>query len=234
MCKILVVEDEKKIARLLKLELEHEGYEVDTVETGREALEKAKQEDWQLILLDVMLPELSGIEVLRRLRAVDSSTPVILLTAKKTVSDIVSGLDLGANDYITKPFQIEELLARIRASMRTRNALEDRQGEGETDEIILGDLRVNLKTRDVVRDTAKIELTPKEYDLMVYLLRHKNQVLTREQIIEAVWGYDHYGDTHVVDVYILYLRKKMDQGFDKRLIQTVRGVGYTMKEPTEL
>lgn len=234
MSKILIVEDEEKISRLLSLELAHEGYEVDTAETGREALEKMAQADWQLILLDVMLPELSGIEVLRRLRVEDPTTPVILLTAKKAVSDIVSGLDLGANDYITKPFQIEELLARIRAIMRTHHVVPDTPEADQAEVITLDDLCVNLKTRDVIRGRTKMDLTPTEYDLLVYLLQHKNQVLTREQIIDDVWGYDYYGDTHVVDVYILYLRKKVDQPFDKRLIQTVRGVGYTMKEPAEI
>ena len=228
---ILVVEDEEKILRLLELELEYEGYEVTKAADGIEALDTYRSRKWDLILLDVMLPGISGIELLRRIRTNDLFTPVILLTAKSSVEDKVSGLDLGANDYITKPFQIEELLARIRATLRMRKAdsslLED---EGEDEWIELADLKVNPKTREIVRGDGSIELTPREHDLLIYLLQNKRQVLNRTQILEAVWGYDYYGDTNVVDVYIRYLRKKIDGSDKPPLIHTVRGVGYVMKE----
>ncbi|MFC0274408.1 response regulator transcription factor [Metabacillus herbersteinensis] len=226
---ILVVEDEEKILRLLELELEFEGYEVIKAKDGLEALAAYRSGSFDLILLDVMLPGLSGIEFLRRIRTNDSQTPVLLLTAKSSVEDKVSGLDLGANDYITKPFQIEELLARIRAALRLRSLEQQKELEDEVF-LVLGDLKVNLMTRDVVRGENHIELTPREFDLIVYLLKNKRQVLNRDQIVEAVWGFDFYGDTNVVDVYIRYVRKKIDQPEKPPLIHTVRGVGYVMKE----
>lgn len=225
---ILVVEDEEKILRLLELELEYEGYQITKAENGIDALELYRSQEWDLILLDIMIPGISGIEVLRRIRVNDIQTPVILLTAKGSVEDKVSGLDLGANDYITKPFQIEELLARIRATLRM-NSFKARHVE-EEEWIGLADLKVNEKTREIVRGEEKIELTPREFDLLVYLLKNKRQVLNRDQIVEAVWGYDYYGDTNVVDVYIRYIRKKIDLPTHKPLIHTVRGVGYVMKE----
>lgn len=224
---ILVVEDEEKILRLLELELEYEGYEVGKAEDGLQAFELFQNRKWDLILLDIMLPGISGIELLRRIRAHDPFTPVILLTAKSSVEDKVSGLDLGANDYITKPFQIEELLARIRAALRVK-PLEMAANENNAWQI--ADLFVNEQTREVKRGEEQIELTPREFDLLIYLLKNKRLVLTREQIIEAVWGYDYVGDTNVVDVYIRYLRKKIDQKADKPLIHTVRGVGYVLRE----
>src|SRR3954471_6544725 len=184
---ILVVEDEEKILRLLEIELEYEGYEVGKAMDGIQALERYRSQKWDLILLDVMLPGISGIELLRRIRANDEHTPVILLTAKSSVEDKVSGLDLGANDYITKPFQIEELLARIRAALRMNSSV-PQQEETATSTLQFADLRVNEQTREVTREDKNIELTPREFDLLVYLLKNKRQVLTREQIIEAVWG----------------------------------------------
>lgn len=204
---ILVVEDEEKIARVLELELEYEGYSVTKVMDGFEALEAFRTRNWDLILLDVMLPGLSGIEILRRIRNDDLLTPVILLTAKSSVEDKVSGLDLGANDYITKPFQIEELLARIRAALRIKLA-EQPQTE-DSDLLRFADLSINQKSREVIRAGEAIELTPREFDLLVYLMINKRQVLSRDQILEAVWGYDFFGDTNVVDVYIRYVRKKL-------------------------
>lgn len=184
-----------------------------------------------MILLDVMLPELSGIELLRRIRTSDVYTPVILLTAKGSVEDKVSGLDLGANDYITKPFQIEELLARIRAVLRMRTSTPTTNQDADEEWLTAGDLKLNEKTREVIREGNEIDLTPKEYDLLLYLLKNKRQVLNREQILESVWGYDYFGDTNVVDVYIRYLRKKLDYTYEKPLIHTVRGVGYVLKDP---
>ncbi|QDH20149.1 response regulator transcription factor [Saccharibacillus brassicae] len=230
---ILIIEDEEKIARLLELELGYEGYRTGRAGSGAEGLDKYREQDWDLILLDVMLPGFSGIEVLRRIRATDSLTPVILLTAKDSVEDKVSGLDLGASDYVTKPFQIEELLARIRSALRARAAA----GNGREEEALLredglsaGSLRLNEQTREVYRGERRIDLTPREFDLLVFLLRNQRQVLSREQIIREVWGYDYAGDTNVVDVYIRYVRKKIDEDGLPELIYTVRGVGYVLKE----
>ncbi|MDZ5712965.1 response regulator transcription factor [Jeotgalibacillus haloalkalitolerans] len=220
--RVLIVEDEEKIARVLELELGFEGYETEKAFSGYDALEKYREDGWDLILLDVMLPEMTGIELLRRIRSGDADTPVILLTAKDSVEDKVSGLDLGANDYITKPFQIEELLARVRAVLRTKKT---------DDPAVLkaGDLVLNEQTREVTRGAYEIDLTPREFDLLVYLLKNMRQVLNREQILNAVWGYDYYGDTNVVDVYIRYIRKKIDLEGHASLIHTVRGVGYVLK-----
>ncbi|MEV9501495.1 response regulator transcription factor [Bacillus safensis] len=223
--KILVVEDEKKIARVLSLELEYEGYLVTVKETGMAGLQALEEDSFDLVLLDVMLPELSGLEVLRRVRKTNTATPIILITARGSVPDKVSGLDLGANDYITKPFDIEELLARIRAQLRLNIHAQE---EKET-ELSIADLTVNEKTREIQRAGQMLELTPREYDLLVHLLNHQQQVLTRDQLLTAVWGFDYFGDTNVVDVYIRYLRKKIDYPFEKQLIHTVRGVGYVMK-----
>lgn len=226
---ILVVEDEEKIARVLQLELEYEGYEVEKALDGYEALEKYRTKKWDLILLDVMLPGINGIDLLRRIRSGDQLTPIIMLTAKDSVDDKVTGLDLGANDYVTKPFEIEELLARIRAVLRLASLKNKTEQENE-DFLQIANLKVNEKTREVIRDNNEIELTPREYDLLIYLLKNKRQVLNREQILEAVWGFDFYGDTNVVDVYIRYLRKKIDVEGQEPLIHTVRGIGYVLKE----
>ncbi|MEK4201702.1 response regulator transcription factor [Cytobacillus sp. FSL K6-0265] len=224
---ILVIEDEEKIARLLELELEYEGYEVTKALDGLEGFHTYKRKIWDLILLDIMLPGISGIELLRRIRTNDNHTPVILLTAKSSVEDKVSGLDLGANDYITKPFQIEELLARVRVAFRNKVTEEV---ANEDDVLTIANLKVNEKTREVFRGDTSIELTPREFDLLVYLLENKRQVLNRDQIVEAVWGYDFIGDTNVVDVYIRYIRKKIDVENLPALIHTVRGVGYVIRE----
>lgn len=224
---ILVAEDEVKIARLLEIELEFEGYSVTKAIDGPHALDLYRSSSWDLIILDIMLPGISGIEVLRRIRSKDKQTPVLLVTAKSSVEDKVSGLDLGANDYITKPFQIEELLARIRAALRVRAEAEKAEGN---DRFTIANLKLNEKTREVIRGNRQIELTPREFDLLVYLLSNKRQVLNREQILEAVWGYDFLGDTNVVDVYIRYLRKKIDMPDMPPLIHTIRGVGYVLKE----
>lgn len=219
------MEDEEKIARVLQLELEYEGYNVTIKYNGTEGLNAAAEGRYSLVLLDVMLPGLSGLEVLRRLRKTDQQTPVILLTARDSIPDKVTGLDIGANDYVTKPFEIEELLARIRVALR--------QNGTKTEDIdtflTYDDLRVNEKTREVRRGDKEVELTPREFDLLVYMLKHPQQVLTREQILNSVWGFDYIGDTNVVDVYIRYIRKKLDYPYEKQLIHTVRGVGYAIK-----
>ncbi|AIQ27600.1 MULTISPECIES: response regulator transcription factor [unclassified Paenibacillus] len=224
---ILVVEDEVRIARLLQIELECEGYRVSIAGSGHQGLELYQEQQPDLLLLDVMLPGFSGIELLRRIRANDADTPVLLLTAKSSVEDKVSGLDLGANDYITKPFQIEELLARVRAALRLASG----RKTAETDSWLRADdLELNEATREVMRAGRRIDLTPREFDLLVFLLKNKRQVLNREQIMTAVWGYDYYGDTNVVDVYIRYVRKKLTQGNQEELIHTVRGIGYVLKD----
>ncbi|WP_328802590.1 response regulator transcription factor [Paenibacillus sp. LX16] len=230
---VLVIDDEEKISRLLQLELSHEGYAVEIAQTGREGLEKALAGKWDIIILDVMLPEMNGVEVLKQIRKVDNHTPVIMVTARNTTPDKVSGLDEGANDYITKPFEIEELLARMRASMRhqmepTATALQE--DDKPLSRLQVDSLVLERKTRLVVREGNRIELTPKEYDLLLYLMEHKNQVLQRDQMIQDVWGFDFVGDTNVVDVYIRYVRKKIDHGYKKKLIKTVRGVGYCIRE----
>lgn len=222
---ILIVEDEEKIARVLQLELEYEGYSVTIKQNGTEGLDAAAKGGYSLVLLDVMLPGLSGLEVLRRLRKTDSQTPVILLTARDSIPDKVTGLDIGANDYVTKPFEIEELLARIRAALRQNGTKTEDIGTFLT----YDDLRVNEKTREVRRGDKEVELTPREFDLLVYMLKHPQQVLTREQILSSVWGFDYIGDTNVVDVYIRYIRKKLDYPYEKQLIHTIRGVGYAIK-----
>ncbi|WP_230488551.1 two-component system response regulator YkoG [Bacillus subtilis] len=222
---ILIVEDEEKISRVLQLELEYEGYSVTIKHNGTEGLDAAAKGGYSLVLLDVMLPGLSGLEVLRRLRKTDSQTPVILLTARDSIPDKVTGLDIGANDYVTKPFEIEELLARIRAVLRQNGTKTEDIGTFLT----YDDLRVNEKTREVRRGDKEVELTPREFDLLVYMLKHPQQVLTREQILSSVWGFDYIGDTNVVDVYIRYIRKKLDYPYEKQLIHTIRGVGYAIK-----
>ncbi|MFA1822590.1 response regulator transcription factor [Virgibacillus oceani] len=222
---ILIVEDEKKLSRVLQLELQYENYQTEIADNGKDALRLIEEKDWDLVLLDIMIPELSGLEVLRRIRKTDDATPILLLTARDEVHDKVSGLDLGANDYITKPFQIEELLARIRVHLRAPKV---KQANGEV--LFVGDLKVDLNAHEVTLDGGAIDLTPREFDLLVYLLKNKNIVLSREQLIEEVWGFDYFGDTNVVDVYIRYLRQKIDKDYERAYIQTVRGVGYTIKE----
>lgn len=222
--RILIVEDEKSISRVLELELTFEGYETGVAYTGSEGLIQFREQEWDLVLLDLMLPEIHGLDVLKRIRSSNPAIPVILLTAKSDVKDKVAGLDLGANDYITKPFEIEELLARIRANLRLAKGSENPSVHR------FADLQLNESTREVTRSGRQIELTPREFDLLVYLLQHPNQVLSREQVLNAVWGYDYYGDTNVIDVYIRYLRKKIDAGESVTYIQTVRGVGYVLKE----
>ncbi|PEQ89849.1 DNA-binding response regulator [Bacillus sp. AFS006103] len=228
--RILVVEDEKQIAKILKLELEYEGYEVMVAYDGKSGLQAALDEKVDLILLDVMLPEMNGIEVLRRIRKENDLLPVILLTARNMTIDKVAGLDQGANDYITKPFEIEELLARIRSCLRQiSNAVKTSQEDDTLLEI--RDLTVNLDTREVTRGATSITLTPKEFDLLVYLLSNKNKIVTRESILLHVWGYEYEGETNVIDVFIRHLRKKIEEGFSEpTIIQTVRGIGYTVRE----
>ena len=226
---ILIIEDEENIARVLQLELEFEGYGTDIAHTGPDGLIKYREQKWDLVLLDLMLPGLNGLDVLRRIRTTETNTPVILLTAKGEVEDKVAGLDLGANDYVTKPFEIDELLARIRSTLRFSKSKTATPTKDKHLREFAG-LSIHEQTREVKRNGRLIDLTPREYDLTLHLLKHPNQVLSREQLLDAVWGYDYYGETNVVDVYIRYIRKKIDHGEKSTLIQTVRGIGYVLKE----
>ena len=222
--KVLIVEDETKLARFVELELKHEGYEVFVANDGRSGIESFHEPD--IILLDLMLPQLNGIEVCRRIRK-ESSVPIIMLTAKGEVMDKVLGLDNGADDYITKPFAIEEVLARIRVALR-HTAINNK--ENNENILTLKDLSVDLQKHSVKYKEEEIELTKREFELLVYLLQNKNIVITRNQILNQVWGYDYIGETNVVDVYIRYLRTKIDDRFDVKLIHTIRGVGYFAKD----
>lgn len=221
--RILVVEDEKKVASFIKRGLEEEGYTVDVAYDGDEGMEMAIHTPYDLILMDVMLPKRDGISVVRDIRKHDVPTPVLCLTAKDTVDDIVQGLDSGSDDYLTKPFAFAELLARVRALIR--RGTQDRGAE-----IHFADLRLDPVSHKVWRSDKEIDLTSKEYALLEYMMRNPNQVLTRTMIAEHVWDYTFDSFTNIIDVYINYLRKKVDRDFDKKLIHTVRGVGYVLKE----
>lgn len=225
MSRILIVEDEKKIARFLELELTHEGYEVQTAGDGREGLDKALNWKPDLMILDLMLPELSGIEVCRRLRH-ESDLPIIMLTAKDDVSDKVMGLDMGADDYMTKPFAIEELLARIRVGLKKRRAT---PSGAASNTLSAGGLVLEPSSYSVSMDGTPINLTKKEFDLLKYLMLHKGEAVTRDALLSDVWGYDYLGDTNVVDVYIRYLRHKIDEPFGKKTLHTIRAVGYMFR-----
>jgi DNA-binding response OmpR family regulator len=222
--KILVVEDEVKIARFLELELTHEGYEVETVHDGLSGCQKGLSNEFDLIILDLMLPIISGIEVCRRIRK-ESEVPIIMLTAKDDVSDKVMGLDTGANDYITKPFAIEELFARIRSIKRTvhKNKIESPKV------LTAGKLTLNIDQYKVTYDNIEIAMTKKEFLLLQYLMQNSGIVLKRELILEKVWGFDFTEDTKIIDVYIRYLRAKIDDSYKVKFIHTVRGVGYQFK-----
>ena len=224
LAKILVVEDESKLARFIELELKHEGYDVVLAENGRIGIEKYYEEEPDVILLDLMLPELNGIEVCRRIRK-ESSVPIIMLTAKGETMDKIAGLDSGADDYVTKPFAIEELFARIRVALRRRS------GHSDSGNILaVEDLKIDTAMRKVTYKDNEVELTKREYELLTYLVKNKNIVISREQILNQVWGYDYIGETNVVDVYVRYLRTKIDDKFDVKIIHTIRGVGYFVKD----
>lgn len=225
--RILLVEDEEKLARMVELELRYEGYEVTKAFDGRTGLEQGLSGAFDLMLLDIMLPHLSGMEVLRRLRKEGQQLPVIMLTARDSVIDKVSGLDSGADDYITKPFAIEELLARIRAALRTQR----KGGEEEAGQTLsAGVLSMDVDRHLVSVQGRPVELTKREFDLLHHLLEHKGKVLSRETLLDSVWGFDFVGETNSVDVYIRFLRSKIDEAFNLKLIHTVRGVGYVIRE----
>ena len=235
---ILVVEDEEKLARFVELELMHEGYTVEKSGNGREALEKATEKQFDLILLDIMLPGLNGLEVLRRLQK-ERPTPVILLTARDAVMDKVAGLDAGAVDYVTKPFAIEELLARIRVALKlhpvvdgtdTLTEEEKKPSSAEKGVYTWGPVSLDAPRHRVMCRGHEIILTNREFLMLETLLRHQDIVLSRDTLLEQVCGYEYVGETNVIDVYIRYLRSKIDDVFSLKMIQTVRGVGYVIKE----
>ena len=220
--KILIVEDERKVADFVKKGLEEEGYVVDAVHDGEEGLRLATDGVYDLIILDIYLPKLDGLQVLTRLRREKVSTAVLFLTVRATIEDKVLGLESGADDYLTKPFAFQELLARVRALLR-------RRFDAHAAAIKVKDLVLDPATREVTRGGRRIELTAKEFTLLEYLMRNVGRVLTRTMIVDHVWNYDFDSETNVVDVYVNYLRKKIDAGHDVKLIHTIRGAGYVMK-----
>ena len=227
MSKILIIEDEKNLARFVELELKHEGYETEVHFNGRTGLEAALAEEWDAILLDLMLPELNGLEVCRRVRQV-KNTPIIMMTARDSVIDRVSGLDHGADDYIVKPFAIEELLARLRALLR-RISIEGENNTAKQTTIKYRDLVIEKENRVVRRGDDIIELTKREYELLLTLMENVNVVLARDVLLSKVWGYNSDVETNVVDVYVRYIRNKIDRPGEPSYIQTVRGTGYVMR-----
>jgi DNA-binding response OmpR family regulator len=220
---ILLIEDEVKLARFVELELVSEGYQVSVANDGLTGLTLARESSPDLFILDWLLPGMTGVEICRRLRSTGNNAPVIFLTAKDEIGDRIQGLDAGADDYVVKPFSIEELLARVRAHLR-------RTQETNADQLQFNDLVLNRKTREVFRGGRAIELTAKEFDLLEYLITNPRQVLTRDQILEKVWGYDFMGDSNIIEVYVRYLRLKLEEKQEKRLIHTVRSVGYVLRE----
>ena len=224
--KIFIVEDERPIARLLQLTLEREGFKTASEPNGRRAYERILQEKYDLVLLDVMLPDMDGMEICKRVREA-SDVPIIMLTARDEVKDKVEGLDLGADDYMTKPFAAEELLARIRGVLRRHT---ERVREAEDTRYVVKNMIIYPERYEVTVKGERVELTHKEYELLKYLVENKRNVLSRDQILQTVWGYDYIGDTNVVDVYISYLRSKIDDRFGEKYIYTTRGVGYAIKD----
>jgi two-component system response regulator MprA len=222
---ILIVEDDTNIANMLRRGLIFEGYDAVVAHTGPEGLDRARERMPDLVVLDLMLPELDGMEVCRRLRAA-GDVPILMLTAKESVPDRVAGLDAGADDYLTKPFAFEELLARIRALLRRHRPV-----DGPAT-LRFADLELDTGTRQARRGERVIDLTAKEYDLLHMFLLHPRQVLSRDQIFDHVWGYDFGGESNIIEVYVRYLRTKLEQEGEARLIHTVRGVGYALREPT--
>lgn len=227
MSKILIVEDEERIARFLELELNHEGYDIIKAIDGRSGLEIAEKNTIDLIILDIMIPELNGLEVLRRIRK-SSNVPVIMLTARDATMDKVAGLDAGVDDYLTKPFAIEELLARIRVALKRRIVIDN-----NSDILQYKELKLNKKRHEVVYNEMQIGLTNREFKLLEVLMKNKNIVMTRDELIEKVCGYDYVGETNLIDVYVRYIRTKIDDVVGIKVITTVRGVGYVIKEEKE-
>ena len=226
--RVLIIEDEKNLARFVDLELQHEGYETAICHDGRKGLETALNQECDVILLDLMLPELNGLEVCRRIRPI-KDTPIIIMTARDSVIDRVSGLDQGADDYIVKPFAIEELLARLRALFRRIDHNKEEKNQSQQSSVKYRNLVIEKKGRIVKRDDQVIDLTKREYELLLYLMENLNTVMSREVLLDKVWGYKTEVETNVVDVYIRYLRNKIDVPGKDSCIQTVRGTGYVMR-----
>ncbi|MDR1531008.1 MAG: response regulator transcription factor [Clostridiales bacterium] len=228
---VLIIEDEVKLARFVELELRYEGYGVDVAHDGRGGLRLFREKAFDIVLLDLMLPGIDGMEIVKILRggsdsSVRTDVPIIMLTAKGEITDKVTGLDSGADDYITKPFVIEELLARMRAALKKKH-INDTEENGI---LTLNNLKIDTLRRYVEVSGETVELTKTEYELLVYLVQNKNNVITRDQILNEVWGYNYLGETNVVDVYIRYLRQKLDDRFNTKFIHTLRGVGYIAKD----
>ncbi|SEQ06309.1 response regulator YycF [Piscibacillus halophilus] len=231
--KVLVVDDEEPIADILKYNLENEGYEVVVANDGNEAIELTKKEEPDIILLDIMLPEKDGMEVCREIRK-DFQMPIIMLTAKDSEIDKVLGLELGADDYVTKPFSKREVAARVKANLRRMSASEQNQNTSSTPNIKVGALEINRENYSVTRNGELIDLTHREFELLLYLAKHLEQVMTREHLLETVWGYDYYGDVRTVDVTIRRLREKIEENpSNPNWIVTRRGVGYYMRNPEQ-
>ncbi|MCQ8193567.1 response regulator transcription factor [Streptomyces rugosispiralis] len=228
--RILIVDDEPAVREALQRSLVFEGYATETAVDGLDALDKVGSYDPELIVLDVLMPRMDGLTAARRLRATGVTLPILMLTARDTVGDRVTGLDAGADDYLVKPFELDELLARIRALLR-RSSYAAQQGAAlpEGDVLAFGDLRMDLTTREVVRGARRVELTRTEFTLLEMFLAHPRQVLTREQILKAVWGFDFEPSSNSLDVYVMYLRRKTEAGGEPRLVHTVRGVGYVLR-----
>lgn len=231
--RLLVVDDEPALRDALESSLAFEGYEVTTATDGYEALDAVERDRPDLVLLDIMMPRMDGLTAVRRMRSRGDTAPVLMLTARDAVGDRVTGLDVGADDYLAKPFELDELLARVRALLR-RNAIAAEAAraaveEDDSEVLAFADLRMNTATREVTRDGKPIELTRTEFMLLEMFLSHPRQVLTREQILKAVWGFDFEPSSNSLDVYVMYLRRKTEQGGMPRLIQTVRGVGYALR-----
>lgn len=222
---LLLVEDDERLAKAVQRIFTAEGHVVDWVADGEDALAQADTEPYDVYVLDVMLPSVDGFEITRRLRASGKSTPILMLTARDSVRDRVTGLDAGADDYLVKPFAPEELLARVRALGRRQSAV-----NAEADTLRVADLELNVRTREAVRGGRRIELTAKEFVLLEALMRHAGHVMTRSRLLDTVWSYDVLTDSNVVEMYIHYLRNKIDRDFDEKLIRTVRGVGYAIRE----
>jgi len=222
--KILIVEDELKISRIIDLQLKYAGYETDLAYNGAEAIEKANRNTYDLILLDVMMPVIDGLTACNAIKKLHPDLKIIMLTAKDDMQDVINGLDSGADDYVTKPFQFEELLARIRANMRKKAPPATSE-----DILIVDDVLIDLLKYEVTRAGKQIDLSKTEFDLLKHLFINRGIVLTREQILNKVWGYDYYGNLNIVDVYIKYLRDKIDRDYDKKIIHTIRGRGYIVR-----
>lgn len=221
--RLLIAEDEKNLNKILAQQLRDNGYSVDACFDGEDALDHIRMTDYDGVILDIMMPKLDGLEVLKKMRADRIDTPVLFLTARDSVADRVEGLDLGADDYLTKPFAFEELLARVRVSIRKKSG-------NKTNTYTLADLTLDAQSREVKRGDTPISLSSKEFAILEYMIMNKNVVLSRDNLERHIWSYDYEGSSNMIDVYIRYLRKKIDEKFEPKLIHTVRGVGYVLKE----